>query len=510
MNMIGPGIFLLLILPLLRICYKMIAATSHSSLILLKYRNPKLRRSCSRYPSSHRLVFSLRLVRSCGSLLAVTRVWEPETHVEVLSESRSDIDLEEEIFEFMTKSSNPERFPSKEELIAAGRMDLVDGISKQGGWLALGWGLDEEDENDERNFRQTSGEDGANGSSEFAASSGRPAERVTEIESTGIEGILCGLEKERNLSFGVGQRRKEDELRAPLNVFSGNDISNQSTSLTASQDLFNDSGGAHFQNGSITDNSTSEICNGSHTWRIWSSQRAGSPLAEFEAIERPEDHSPLGDVTDKMYEVAQGSYGASGPGEKLDTEDKQNIKQQISSHLQQLEQELSSVLNLIRSKAHPDTSHKVKGNYPKDLESLSDVLEFQQTEAMKTEDQLRSMRAKLAVLEGKIAMEIIEAQRLVEEKQKKIDNAQKAFSLLRTASIVWPNSATEVLLAGSFDGWTSQRRMHKSKSGIFSLNLKLYPGRYEIKFIVDGVWRVDPLRPVVHSNGHENNLLIVS
>jgi len=78
--------------------------------------------------------------------------------------------------------------------------------------------------------------------------------------------------------------------------------------------------------------------------------------------------------------------------------------------------------------------------------------------------------------------------------------------------------------------------MERSENGMFSLNLRLYPGRYEviicpftpniymrtssdsfqfpnvlqIKFIVDGVWKNDPLRPTVHNNGHENNLLIVT
>ena len=30
-----------------------------------------------------------------------------------------------------------------------------------------------------------------------------------------------------------------------------------------------------------------------------------------------------------------------------------------------------------------------------------------------------------------------------------------------------------------------------------------------IKFIVDGVWRIDPLRPIICSGGYKNNLLIV-
>lgn len=49
--------------------------------------------------------------------------------------------LEEEILEFMKNSDNPETFPSKEELIKAGRLDLAEAIVKEGGWLSYGWDL---------------------------------------------------------------------------------------------------------------------------------------------------------------------------------------------------------------------------------------------------------------------------------------------------------------------------------------------------------------------------------
>lgn len=32
----------------------------------------------------------------------------------------------------------------------------------------------------------------------------------------------------------------------------------------------------------------------------------------------------------------------------------------------------------------------------------------------------------------------------------------------------------------------------------------------QIKFIVDGSWEIDLLRPIVRNNGYENNILIVS
>lgn len=53
-----------------------------------------------------------------------------------------------------------------------------------------------------------------------------------------------------------------------------------------------------------------------------------------------------------------------------------------------------------------------------------------------------------------------DAQKFVEEKLKRIDDASRALQLLRAACIVWPSSASEVLLSGSFDGWATQVGSH--------------------------------------------------
>lgn len=44
----------------------------------------------------------------------------------------------------------------------------------------------------------------------------------------------------------------------------------------------------------------------------------------------------------------------------------------------------------------------------------------------------------------------------MEENQKKLDEAQRVLCGLRNISVVWPNPASEVLFAGSFDGWSSK------------------------------------------------------
>ncbi|GKD09202.1 protein PTST homolog 2, chloroplastic [Tanacetum coccineum] len=182
------------------------------------------------------------------------------------------------------------------------------------------------------------------------------------------------------------------------------------------------------------------------------------------------------------FQAAEIHYGKEDLQEKTQQlHNKEISPDRIRSRLQHMEFELSSALDTLRSKSTHTLYSEVHESSASELQQLSDVWEFQENELMKAEAKLRSIRAKLAVFEGKIALS-----KLVEEKQRRIDSAHRTLQLLRTTCIFWTHSASEVLLVGSFDGWTSQ-----------------------IKFIVDGIWRVDPMLPVVHINGYENNSLVV-
>ncbi|KAI9168862.1 hypothetical protein LWI28_002987 [Acer negundo] len=465
--------------------------------------------------------------------------------------SEGDLGLEAEILEFMRNSENPDVFPSKKQLMDAGRMDLVEAIVRQGGWLAFGWDLDDEDvEEEEQKWdldlimdkeykngalqeRVESGRKGValeanevrgyGASSGSASSSGRSLEAATANDS-GIEGILSRLEKERNINFGFALRdkgnttqlqrdhEKDDWLAGTSKDVTVADIgrSSRSASLNPGRGEINNSGSKLTHDTSLT--SLDGLGNSlkPEMWRTWSIQRAGFSDMEFEAAEiAPNEKRTMDGSCDEILDLREGSSENLNEKEELNFFHEEINHNQVRNRLQHLELELSSVLQTLRSNKHKVVSQTGYESSSNDLLKLSDALEFQENEIMNAQDRLRSIRAKLVVLEGKMALTIIDAQKMVEEKQKRIDEACRALRLIRTACIVWPNSASQVLLAGSFDGWVSQRKMEKSSTGIFSLCLKLYPGRYEIKFIVDGEWKIDPLRPIVHNNGYENNLLII-
>ncbi|KAK6160031.1 hypothetical protein DH2020_003412 [Rehmannia glutinosa] len=359
-------------------------------------------------------------------------------------------------------------FPTKKELMRAGRMDLVEAIKKRGGWYSLGW--DDESMGDnveetmdfdigefqrrverckesaslrEHHSDSLSGDDKENGvSSEVNLSSGNldslqltasaSPGRSREIgadEDSGIEGILSRLEKQRNNDIGI-----DFEINFGKNGYE-----------------------AHARSADEGDGRQLDTSLG---------VAAEISLSKDQVETDKESHRD--GIFVSTVEDAEAWYKY----EKIN-------HNEIRTRLQHLECELTTALHSLRSKREECISEEVTGS-SSDLQKLSDAWEFQENEFMSAKERLRSIKAKLAVLEGKMSLALINAQKIVETKQKQIDGAHKALQLLRTTCIVWPNSASEVLLAGSFDGWTTQRKMEKSKTGIFSLCLMLYPGRYEV------------------------------
>lgn len=55
------------------------------------------------------------------------------------------------------------------------------------------------------------------------------------------------------------------------------------------------------------------------------------------------------------------------------------------------------------------------------------------------------------------------------------------------------SQASAIFLAGSFNDWDeSATPMTRGEDGLWATSLKLPPGRYEYKFIIDGLWSCSP------------------
>ena len=70
-----------------------------------------------------------------------------------------------------------------------------------------------------------------------------------------------------------------------------------------------------------------------------------------------------------------------------------------------------------------------------------------------------------------------------------------------------------VYLAGSFNQWnpTGKKMLDKKNEGVYTASIKLAPGRYEYKFVIDGTWCADPenLDFVRNEHGTLNSVVVV-
>ncbi len=71
-------------------------------------------------------------------------------------------------------------------------------------------------------------------------------------------------------------------------------------------------------------------------------------------------------------------------------------------------------------------------------------------------------------------------------------------------------AAQEIFIAGDFNNWsTSSHKLTKDKTGRHNIEIKLHPGRYQYKFVVDGKWMVDqkPTTLIDNSFGTKNSVI---
>lgn len=70
-----------------------------------------------------------------------------------------------------------------------------------------------------------------------------------------------------------------------------------------------------------------------------------------------------------------------------------------------------------------------------------------------------------------------------------------------------------VFLAGQFNDWnpSAKKMSYKAKDGIYSVSIKLTPGVYEYKYVVDGVWCADPanIDSIKNDQGTFNSVITV-
>lgn len=70
-----------------------------------------------------------------------------------------------------------------------------------------------------------------------------------------------------------------------------------------------------------------------------------------------------------------------------------------------------------------------------------------------------------------------------------------------------------VYVAGEFNKWdpTAKKMAYKAKDGVYAATVKLVPGEYQYKFVIDGTWCADPenVNSVQNDQGTFNSVVVV-
>ncbi|XP_048127531.1 protein PTST homolog 3, chloroplastic [Rhodamnia argentea] len=154
-----------------------------------------------------------------------------------------------------------------------------------------------------------------------------------------------------------------------------------------------------------------------------------------------------------------------------------------------------------------------------EMSHLKFMLHQKELELSRLKEQIEKEKLALEMLRTNAENEINKAQKIVSVKDAELQAAEESLSGLKEVQIEYSGNGDIVEVAGSFNGWHHPIKMdpHSSatatntigKSRYWSTMLWLYPGTYEIKFIVDGEWRIDPQKESVTRGTICNNVLRV-
>ena len=96
-----------------------------------------------------------------------------------------------------------------------------------------------------------------------------------------------------------------------------------------------------------------------------------------------------------------------------------------------------------------------------------------------------------------------------EEVNEDSDTTSTLAAKIRT-KFEWKEGGQEVLIAGSFTNWKEKLKMIKNNDGNFEIELFLPKGKYQFKFVVDGIWKCsNNILQEKDARGIKNNVIEV-
>ncbi|KAK1267624.1 hypothetical protein QJS04_geneDACA000219 [Acorus gramineus] len=167
------------------------------------------------------------------------------------------------------------------------------------------------------------------------------------------------------------------------------------------------------------------------------------------------------------------------------------------------------------------TSETIEKDKQNEINRLRKMLHEKELELSQLKRQIEKEKIALDMLQVWADTEIGNVDRLISAKDVELKEVDENLSGMKEVKIEYFGSGEVVEVAGSFNGWHHQIKMdpHLSSkivnptgsriSQLWSTVLWLYPGVYEIKFIVDGHWKCDPQREILSKGYVTNNILRV-
>jgi 1,4-alpha-glucan branching enzyme len=95
----------------------------------------------------------------------------------------------------------------------------------------------------------------------------------------------------------------------------------------------------------------------------------------------------------------------------------------------------------------------------------------------------------------------------------KAEKAPKAPAKQDVTFTVHAEAGKAVFVAGEFNGWdpTAKKMAYKARQGVYTATVKLAPGTYQYKYVIDGTWCADPenVNAVANDQGTFNSVITV-
>ena len=95
----------------------------------------------------------------------------------------------------------------------------------------------------------------------------------------------------------------------------------------------------------------------------------------------------------------------------------------------------------------------------------------------------------------------------------KVEKTEKTPAKQDVTFTVHADAGKAVYVAGEFNGWdpTAKKMAYKARQGLYSATVKLAPGTYQYKFVIDGTWCADPenVNAVANDQGTFNSVVTV-